>query len=124
MSNVDTNDLENYWSDYRIYMTQERIKEKYTDRIPVIVEKKNVSDGLPDIDKKKFLVPQDITVGQMAYVIRKRIKLQPEQALFIVCNGKMPPTSELLSGLYEREADSDFFLYLSYVGEVAYGLSG
>ncbi|GMI96197.1 autophagy 8f [Hibiscus trionum] len=59
-----------------------RIREKYPDRIPVIVEKAERSD-IPNIDKKKYLVPADLTVGQFVYVIRKRIKLSAEKAIFI-----------------------------------------
>ena len=52
-----------------------RIREKYPDRVPCIVEKAEKSD-ISTIDKKKFLVPHDLTVGQFVYVIRKRIKLR------------------------------------------------
>ena len=68
-----------------------RIREKYPDRIPVIVEKAGRSD-IPDIDKKKYLVPGDLTAGQFVYVIRKRIKLSPEKAIFIFVNNILPPT--------------------------------
>merc|ERR1711938_123213 len=44
---------------------------KHPDRIPVIVEKRPRDATLPLIDKKKFLVPADLTVGQFVYVIRK-----------------------------------------------------
>jgi GABA(A) receptor-associated protein len=36
------------------------MREKYQDRIPVIVEKA-VGGDIPDIDKKKYLVPTDLT---------------------------------------------------------------
>jgi len=70
-----------------------RIREKYPDRIPVIVEKAGRSD-IPDIDKKKYLVPGDLTAGQFVYVIRKRIKLSPEKAIFIFVNNILPPTGK------------------------------
>jgi hypothetical protein len=37
-------------------------------------------------------VPSDLTVGQFVYVIRKRIKLSPEKAIFIFTNNALPPT--------------------------------
>ena len=37
----------------------------------------------------------DLTVGQFIYVIRKRIKLPPERALFIFANNVIPPTGAL-----------------------------
>lgn len=97
-----------------------RIRAKYPDRIPVIVEKAP-KNPIPDIDKHKFLVPNDITIGQFVYVIRKRIKLTPEQAVFIFINNIIPPTSELLSSIYERRKDEDGFLYICYSGESTYG---
>lgn len=47
---------------------------------------------MPDIDKKKYLVPSDLTVGQFVYVIRKRIKLSPEKGIFIFINNVLPAT--------------------------------
>lgn len=40
----------------------------------------------------RYLVPADLTVGQFVYVIRKRIKLPPEQAIFIFINDRLPQT--------------------------------
>lgn len=73
----------------------QRIRQKYADRIPVICEKDARSD-IADIDKKKYLVPADLTVGQFVYVIRKRIRLAPEKALFIFIDNKLPPTAALI----------------------------
>ncbi|EFJ46880.1 autophagy protein [Volvox carteri f. nagariensis] len=97
-----------------------RIKEKYPDRIPVIVEKAERSD-IPDIDKKKYLVPSDLTVGQFVYVIRKRIKLSPEKAIFIFVKNVLPPTAALMSSIYEDHKDEDGFLYITYSGENTFG---
>jgi len=98
----------------------QRIREKYPDRIPVIVEKAEKSD-ISDIDKKKYLVPADLTVGQFVYVIRKRIKLSPEKAIFIFVNNVLPPTAALMSAIYEEHKDDDGFLYISYSGENTFG---
>ena len=40
----------------------------------------------------RYLVPADLTVGQFVYVIRKRIKLEPEKAIFIFVNDVVPST--------------------------------
>lgn len=98
-----------------------RIREKYPDRIPVIVEKADKSD-VPEIDKKKYLVPADLTVGQFVYVVRKRIKLSPEKAIFVFVNSTLPPTASLMSAIYEENKDEDGFLYMTYSGENTFGL--
>ncbi|KFK26531.1 hypothetical protein AALP_AA8G261100 [Arabis alpina] len=97
-----------------------RIREKYPDRIPVIVEKAEKSD-IPTIDKKKYLVPADLTVGQFVYVIRKRIKLSAEKAIFIFVDNVLPPTGALMSAVYEEKKDDDGFLYVTYSGENTFG---
>eukprot|EP00339_Tiarina_fusa_P000177 CAMPEP_0117042142 /NCGR_PEP_ID=MMETSP0472-20121206/29371_1 /TAXON_ID=693140 ORGANISM="Tiarina fusus, Strain LIS" /NCGR_SAMPLE_ID=MMETSP0472 /ASSEMBLY_ACC=CAM_ASM_000603 /LENGTH=121 /DNA_ID=CAMNT_0004753313 /DNA_START=15 /DNA_END=380 /DNA_ORIENTATION=+ len=98
----------------------QRMRDKYPDRIPVIVEKATGSD-IPDIDKKKYLVPTDLTVGQFVHVIRKRIKLTPEKAIFIFVNNVLPPTAALMSTIYEERKDEDGFLYITYNGENTFG---
>jgi len=61
----------------------EKIRKKYPDRVPVIVEKAPKA-RIGDLDKKKYLVPSDLTVGQFYFLIRKRIHLRPEDALFFL----------------------------------------
>ncbi|KAI4356738.1 hypothetical protein L6164_000733 [Bauhinia variegata] len=97
-----------------------RIRDKYPDRVPVIVEKAERSD-IPDIDKKKYLVPADLTVGQLVYVIRKRIKLSAEKAIFIFVDNVLPPTGAIMSAIYEEKKDKDGFLYVTYSGENTFG---
>ncbi|GAA5821798.1 hypothetical protein JCM10212_005333 [Sporobolomyces blumeae] len=98
----------------------ERIRQKYPDRIPVICEKADKTD-IPAIDKKKYLVPADLTVGQFVYVIRKRIKLAPEKAIFIFVDEVLPPTAALMSQIYDEHKDEDGFLYVTYSGENTFG---
>jgi GABA(A) receptor-associated protein len=96
-----------------------RIIAKYPDRVPIICERAN--NKIPKIDKRKYLVPRDLTVGQFLYVIRKRIKLNPEQAIFCFINNQLPPTSALIGVIYEKHKDKDLFLYIKYSGESTFG---
>jgi|TARA_X000000368_G_scaffold254972_1_gene201545 GABA(A) receptor-associated protein len=86
----------------------------------VIVEKSPKSD-VPELDKKKYLVPSDLTVGQFVYVIRKRVKLSAEKAIFVFVNNALPPTASLMSTIYEENKDEDGFLYIQYSGENTFG---
>ena len=96
-----------------------RMLEKFPDRIPVIVEKGN--DTIEDIDKKKFLVPKDISVGQFMYVIRKRLTLDSSKSIFLFINNTLPKTSEMMGLEYENKKDEDGFLYVTYSGESTFG---
>ena len=98
-----------------------RIRVKYPDRIPIICEK-STNSTIDDIDKNKFLVPSDLTVGQFVYIIRKRIKLEPEKAIFIFVNNSiLPPTSKLIVEMFDEYKDEDGFLYIVYSGENTFG---
>ena len=100
----------------------QRIMEKYSDRIPVICEKaKSASKDCPVINKHKYLVPLDFTIGQFVYVIRKRLKLPPEKAIFIFINGFIPPSSFLIINMYNSYRDCDGYLYVNYTFENTFG---
>ena len=76
----------------------------YSFRVPVIVEKAPKA-RIGDLDKKKYLVPSDLTVGQFYFLIRKRIHLRPEDALFFFVNNVIPPTSATMGSLYQVTHD-------------------
>lgn len=50
-------------------------------------------------DNVRYLVPADLTVGQFVYVIRKRIKLSAEKAIFIFIDNVLPPTGSFYKTL-------------------------
>lgn len=98
----------------------EKIRRKYPDRVPVIVEKAPKTH-IGDLDKRKYLVPSDLTVGQFYFLIRKRIHLRPEDALFFFVNNIIPSTSTTMGTLYNDHHEEDFFLYVAYSDENVYG---
>mgnify|MGYP000173868356 CR=1 FL=1 len=79
-----------------------RILSKYNDKIPIIITR-GLNCDLPDIDKNKFLVPFDLTVGQFLTVIRKRIKLPSNESIFLFIDDKiLPSTGEIISIIYNK----------------------
>jgi len=112
-----------YKSDYPFEKRKaegEKIRRKYPDRVPVIVEKAPKA-RIGDLDKKKYLVPSDLTVGQFYFLIRKRIHLKPEDALYFIVNDAIPATSATMGTLYQDHHEDDFFLYIAYSDESVYG---
>ena len=99
-----------------------RVMNKHPDRVPVICEKnERASMHLPQVDKYKYLVPNDLTIGQFIYVIRKRIHLTPEQAIYLFIDGMIPQSNETLNIIYHKYKDVDGFLYISYTNENTFG---
>jgi len=97
-----------------------KIRSKYPDRIPVVVEKAPNSQ-IADIDKRKFLVPNDISVAQFMWIIRKRIQLPSEKAIFLFVGKVLPQSSASMGQIYEEHRDEDGFLYIAYSGENTFG---
>uniref|UniRef100_A0A8B9MXB4 GABA type A receptor associated protein like 2 n=1 Tax=Accipiter nisus TaxID=211598 RepID=A0A8B9MXB4_9AVES len=92
----------------------------HTCNLQVIVEKVSGSQ-IVDIDKRKYLVPSDITVAQFMWIIRKRIQLPSEKAIFLFVDKTVPQSSLTMGQLYEKEKDEDGFLYVAYSGENTFG---
>jgi len=106
-----------------------RIREKYPNRIPCIIERAAVSNkSIPDIDKHKYLVPADIKMSAVMQIIRKRMgqQLQPEEALYMFVRTAQdktviaPMNTEMVS-LDEKHRGQDGFVYIEYAGETTFG---
>jgi len=110
---------EDHEFDSRVQESQ-KIRSRYPDRIPVIVERAENST-IDVIDKRKYLVPNDITVAQFMWIIRKRIDLSPEKAIFLFVDKIVPQSSWTMGELYQNHKDRDGFLYIAYSGESTFG---
>lgn len=100
----------------------EYVLNKYPDKIPIICEKDiKASNDTPIIDKNKYLIPFDLTVGQFVYIIRKRLKITQEKAIYLFIQNMIPPTSALLFDIYSHLKDEDGFLYITYSAENTFG---
>ena len=97
-----------------------KIQAKYPDRIPTIITRGRGAD-FPQLESSKFLIPKDITIGHFIYVLRTKVKLRPEQAIFIFSNDVLPANTMLVSQLYERNISKDGFLYLTITSENTFG---
>uniref|UniRef100_A0A0D3HQC6 Autophagy-related protein n=1 Tax=Oryza barthii TaxID=65489 RepID=A0A0D3HQC6_9ORYZ len=108
------------------FTLEERAKESasmiasYPARIPVIVER--FSSSLPEMEKRKYLVPCDMPVGQFIFILRSRLHLSPGIALFVFVNNTLPQTAQLMGSVYESYKDEDDgFLYMCYSSEKTFG---
>ena len=97
-----------------------RILEKYSDKIPIIVSKEEKSK-LNDIDKCKYLAPEDITLAQFAVIIRKRIKLSESDAFFFFTEVILCLHQVVLFVSYMDTTKTKMAFYLYYCGENVFG---
>ncbi len=97
-----------------------RIMNKYPDRLPCILERSG--KNIPLVNKTKYLIPKDLTVGQFVYVVRKRLKLDSSMAIFLFFNDNiLVNSSETINYCYVNYKDDDGFLYIKYSGENTFG---
>ena len=101
-------------------MESSRVLTKYPDRIPIICERSTKSK-LGTLDKKKYLVPVDLTTGQFVFIIRRRLQLPAEKAIFLFTGPVIPPSNARVQELYQQYKDKDGFLYIQYSEENVFG---
>ncbi len=97
----------------------EKMLSRYPDKIPVVCEI-SPNDNIK-CSRMKYVVPRNLTIGQLSYYIRKRFELPPEKAMFIMINKVIPPTAALLSDIYNKYKGSDNFLVLGIHFENFFG---
>ena len=101
----------------------QRILMKFPERIPIVCEKEKAKSSyiLPELVKQKFLVPKDIKVFEFMSVIRNKLNIGPEYAIFITINGMIPSSTNIMSHIYNEQKDEDGFLYVTYGAENTFG---
>ena len=70
-----------------------RIICKYPERVPIICQR--INNEVPEIDRRKYLCPRELSIANFMLVIRKRLKLSPEKALLRSQNRLKPETWSL-----------------------------
>lgn len=128
-STIKNNDVKNNLDDYpyikefknqklefRI-QTSDKILLKYKERVPIIADcKAGIS-----IDKNKYIVPRDLTIGQFLYILKKRINIEPTQSIFLICNNILLINTETIASIYNKFKDEDGFLYICISLENTFG---
>tara|TARA_B100000900_G_scaffold412071_1_gene433103 strand:- start:772 stop:1182 length:411 start_codon:yes stop_codon:yes gene_type:complete len=94
------------------------IMDKYENRIPVICQ---TSNDLPVLERKKYLVPDDLSLVNFNYVVRKRIKVSAETSIYFFIGNKLLPSSLTMYQIYNKYKDEDGFLYIYIAAENTFG---
>ncbi|XP_063293863.1 microtubule-associated proteins 1A/1B light chain 3C-like [Pelobates fuscus] len=99
-----------------------RMKSRYPSKIPVIVERNHREKLLPNLEKIKYLVPPEVTLGQFVSMIRTRLSMPQSHSLCMLLNGKQMTSLTLtMSELYTEYHDHDGFLYMTYMLQDVFG---
>ncbi|XP_030267539.1 microtubule-associated proteins 1A/1B light chain 3C-like [Sparus aurata] len=98
------------------------IRSKFSNKIPVIIERYEREKFLPPLDKTKFLVPHELTMTQFVTIIRNRMALLPTQAFYLLIdNSGLASMSLTMAQVYKDHQDEDGFLYMTYASQEMFG---
>ena len=96
-----------------------RVSDKLHRFVPIIMERGD--RDAPRIDKEKFLVPVDLTMAQLSFVVRRRLELHAGDALFLMVNKTLCTSTATAGSMYDAQRDTDGFLYVTYTMENTFG---
>ena len=101
----------------------EKIMKKYPDRIPVVIERATGGVFVVELEKTKYLLPYDATIGGFMATIRRQVVVNSSDGFFIFCGSKnvLVSGSNSFQHLYANYKDEDGFLYMMYAGENVFG---
>jgi len=73
------------------------------------------------LDKYKFTMPETCTWSEFLCVLRKRIGLNPDEALFVFVNNTLPASIMTMGELSQQAAGPDGFIVALYCKEQTFG---
>ena len=108
-----------------VYIDKMDIRARYPDRVPIVMHKTDKSSQdveIGELDKKKYLVPHTMQLGEFLAIIRRKLHLSASIALFVFIesSGICPTVTDNMKDLYDRHAVNGK-LHLTYSGESAFG---
>jgi len=105
-------------------MSRSILLTKYPDRIPVRLIRDEKKDT-PELERYKYLIPREMTVGQFMHVVRSKMVMKSTKALFfLISTGNdhfIPPTSQILSEIHDPYQDEKGILNIVYATENTFG---
>ena len=103
-------------------MNSQSLREKYPNKVPVVLKRSKDSKNIKDIGVVKYLVQDYITVSQFMYIIRKKIEIDSTEALYLYANEQYMLNNNLdMIAVYDEYKSDDGLLKLTYAGENVFG---
>ena len=121
-------------NEFRLSITKEkrliesqRMLDTHSHSLPIIIQSSTIS-----ISRNKYLVPCNMMTSQLIYFLRKKIKLNPSDAMFmfvedvnedefVIGSTVLAPTGSSIEDVYAKFRHSDGFLYCFIERENTFG---
>ena len=118
--------IEDYFSNELFEFDEEEQRKKllFWKKIPVIISHNKTKGGLfkkkTEI-KKKLLMPQESTIGQLSSYLRKDFDIKEENSFILMHNGRGVDFHLTLKEVYDKNKNDDNILYLDTYMEELWG---
>ena len=102
----------------------DNIKLKHPNRVPILISVSQNDKSLFNlITNHKYMIPKDMTFTEFIQIIRNRIHLDQNEALFAILSEQniMPKMSSLVGDLYEKYKSNDGYLVIILTKENTFG---
>uniref|UniRef100_A0A8C6XW54 Uncharacterized protein n=1 Tax=Naja naja TaxID=35670 RepID=A0A8C6XW54_NAJNA len=95
------------------------IQIRFPYELLVILERYSKEKMLPALNRVKFLVPQDFTMGQFVAIIWNWMGLKSMQVFYFLVdsNNSLVNMSITVADVYATDKDEDSFLYMTYASQ-------
>ena len=98
-----------------------KLRAQCPDKIPIICEK-DPKCHIQEIDKTKYLVPEDLSISQFCNMLKSRITIDEKESFFLLFKGAhQVGLDSLIQEAYDKYKDEDGFLYVVYSAELVWG---
>lgn len=97
------------------------LMNKYPDRVPIIINKRKDDKNLMELTKNKYLIPKNLQMSEVIFIIRKNIKVEPHTGIFVFVANVLVPVNTDIGTIYSQHKDPDGFLYITYSIESTFG---
>ena len=98
-----------------------RLFEKYPNKVPCIIQRDLRCNNIPNLKRKKYLLPKNIRMSDLLYYLRTQISVPPHISVYILVGNSLPSLNQTLCLLYEEEKAADGLLYIYFATESTFG---
>lgn len=100
----------------------QKLRQSFSGKVPVIIERQENTKNNYNLPNNKFLVPKWFTFHEFLYLLRQKLNLKKQEALYVtVGNGTFPTMNRSFNSIYEEFKNPDGFLYIIYSSEAIWG---
>jgi len=101
-------------------MRAEALQRRYPDTV-LIKATRGRGCTLPALRRSHLMVPKTLTVGHLLHILRNRLAISADVAVFLFVDGVIPPCSQLIGHLDASNREEHDILHIEYASENAFG---